>query len=50
MSSKYSKKYLIPPDFTEILHDFGKEVVRHQPKDILDFARKNQIRINQFKS
>ena len=38
MSSKYSKKYLIPPGFTEILHDFGKEVVRHQPKDILDFA------------
>lgn len=31
-------KFSIPENFPEILHDFAKEVVREQPKDILDFA------------
>ena len=38
MSSKFSNKYPIPENFPSILHDFAREVVRHMPKDILDFA------------
>ena len=38
MSSRFSNKYPIPEKFPEILHDFAREVVRYQPKDILDFS------------
>ena len=38
MSSKYSNKYPIPEKFPQILHDFAKEVIRFQPKDIIDFS------------
>ena len=38
MSSKFSNKYPIPENFPQILHDFAKEVVRCQPKDIIDFS------------
>lgn len=38
MTSKLMNKFPIPENFPEILHDFAKEVVREQPKDILDFA------------
>lgn len=38
MSSKFSNKYPIPEKFPQILHDFTKEVVRCQPKDIIDFS------------
>jgi hypothetical protein len=38
MSSKFSNKYPIPENFPQILHDFAKEVVRYQPKDIIDFS------------
>ena len=40
MSSKYSNKYIIKEDFHIILNNFTKEIIRYQPKDILDFAIK----------
>ena len=38
MTSKLLNKFPIPENFPDTLHDFAKEVVREQPKDILDFA------------
>lgn len=38
MTSKFSNKFLIPNEFPKILHDYAKEVIRNQPKDILDFS------------
>ena len=38
MASKYLTKYPVPQDFTEVLHDFTREVLRLQPIDIVDFA------------
>ena len=40
MSSKYSSKNIIKEEFHTILHDLTKEIIRYQPKDILDFAIK----------
>ena len=36
--SKYPNKYEIPEQFPKILSNFTREIVRNQPKDILDFA------------
>ena len=38
MSSKYIKKYAIPPGFQDLLSEFTKEILRNQPKDIVDFG------------
>lgn len=38
MSSKYTKKYKIPEDLEGIVDRFAREVLRNQPKDILEFA------------
>ena len=38
MSSKYINKYSIPPGFQSLLSEFTKEILRNQPKDIVDFA------------
>ncbi len=38
MSSKYIKKYDIPPGFQDLLSEFTKEILRNQPKDIIDFG------------
>ena len=38
MSSKYIKKYTIPPGFQDLLSEFTKEILRNQPKDIIDFG------------
>lgn len=38
MSSKFSNKFLIPVNFPKILHDFIRETIRYQPKDIIDFS------------
>ena len=38
MSSKYIKKYSIPPGFQSLLSEFTKEILRNQPKDIIDFG------------
>ena len=40
MTSKFSNKFPIPEKFPQILHDYIKEVIRNQPKDILDFSFK----------
>ena len=38
MSSKYIKKYTIPPGFQDLLSEFTKEILRNQPEDIFDFG------------
>ena len=38
MSSKYIKKYPIPPGFQDLLSAFTVEILRNQPKDIIDFG------------
>ena len=38
MSSKYIKKYEIPNGFQDLLSEFTKEILRNQPKDIIDFG------------
>ena len=40
MASKYRKLFKVPPDFENILNDFAKEILRNQPRDILDFGIK----------
>ena len=39
MASKYIKKFKVPNNFEDILSDFAKEILRNQPKDIIDFGR-----------
>jgi hypothetical protein len=38
MASKYRKKFALPDGFYEILEDYSREVLRDQPKDILEFS------------
>ena len=40
MLYNFPNKYPIPDKFPQILHDYVKEVMRNQPKDILDFSIK----------
>ena len=38
MASKYLKKFPVPENFPEILHDFAREILRDQPADIVDYG------------
>ena len=38
MASKYIKRFKVPNDFENILNDFAKEILRNQPKDIIQFG------------
>jgi len=38
MASRYLQIFPVPTDFPQILHDFAREVLRNQPKDIIDFG------------
>ena len=38
MASKYLQKFPVPQDFPEMLHDFAREVLRDQPKDIYEYG------------
>ena len=38
MASKYIKKFKVPNNFENILSDFAKEILRNQPKDIIQFG------------
>lgn len=38
MASKYRKKFTLPDGFYQILEDYSKEVLRDQPRDILEFS------------
>ena len=38
MASKYLQKFSVPESFPEILHDFAREILRDQPKDILKYG------------
>ncbi len=38
MASKYLQKFPVPKGFPEILHDFAREILRDQPRDILDYG------------
>ena len=40
MLYNFPNKYPIPDKFPQILHDYVREVIRNQPKDILDFSIK----------
>lgn len=38
MASKYRKKFALPDGFYQVLEDYSREVLRDQPKDILEFS------------
>ena len=38
MASKYLKRFQVPNNFENILSDFAKEILRNQPKDIIQFG------------
>ena len=38
MASKYLKRFHVPKTFEEILSDFTKEILRTQPKDIIEYG------------
>ena len=38
MASKYRKKFALPEGFYSILEDYSREVLRDQPRDILEFS------------
>ena len=38
MASKYRKKFALPEGFYPILESYTREVLRDQPKDIIEFS------------
>ena len=38
MASKYLQKFPVPQGFQKILADFTREVLRDQPKNIIEYA------------
>ena len=38
MASKYRKKFTLPEGAYQILEDYTREVLRDQPKDILEYS------------
>ena len=38
--NKFSRNYSNQEEFQKILHDYGKAVIRYNPKDIIDFSYK----------
>ena len=38
MASKYINKFQTPKGFEDIINDFAKEIIRNQPKDLIDFG------------
>ncbi len=38
MASKYLQKFPVPNGFPQVLHDFAKEILRDQPKDIIEYG------------
>ncbi len=38
MASKYRKKFHLPDDAYQLLEDYAREVLRDQPKDIIEFS------------
>ena len=38
MASKYRKKFTMPENFYKVLEDYSREVLRDQPRDILEFS------------
>lgn len=40
MASKYLQKFPVPAGFQEVLADFTREVLRDQPKNIIEYAAK----------
>jgi hypothetical protein len=38
MASKYLQKFPVPEGFQEVLADFTREVLRAQPKNVVEFA------------
>lgn len=38
MASKYLQLFPVPEDFPRIFHDFAREILRDQPKDVIEFG------------
>ena len=38
MASKYRKKFAMPEGFYQILEDYSREVLRDQPRDIVEYS------------
>ena len=38
MASKYLQKFPVPSGFPKILHDFIMELLRDQPRDIIEYG------------
>lgn len=38
MASKYRKKFSLPEGFYQVLEDYSREVLRDQPRDIIEFS------------
>ena len=38
MASKYRKKFTMPEGFYKLLEDYSREVLRDQPRDIIEFS------------
>ena len=38
MASKYRKKFNMPENFSGLLEDYTREVLRDQPQDIVEFS------------
>ena len=38
MASKYRKKFAMPEGFYSILEDYSREVLRDQPRDIIEYS------------
>lgn len=38
MASKYRKKFTMPEGFYQVLEDYSREVLRDQPRDIIEFS------------
>ncbi|CAD7967815.1 unnamed protein product [Amoebophrya sp. A25] len=39
-SMAFAKQVEMPPDFPEVLKEFTREILRHQPESIFDFGVK----------
>ena len=38
MASKYIQQFPVPDEFPQIFHDFAREILRDQPKNIIEYG------------
>ena len=39
VTNKYAQDFIVPPEFSDILRDLTREILRSQPKDINKFGK-----------